>query len=64
MDALEDVRGDIAFAIDPDPPVSIRDGGVLRRGFSEEVERLRAVRENAAAARCGAGAPRAGAHAA
>ena len=48
MDELADVRGDIVFAIDPDPPVSIHDGGVLRKGYSEEVERLRAVRENAA----------------
>ena len=48
MDALEDVRKDIAFTVCDDPPVSIRDGGVLRRGFSEEVERLRAVHENAA----------------
>ncbi len=48
MDELADVRGDIVFAIDPDPPVSIHDGGVLRKGYSEEVERLRSVRENAA----------------
>ena len=48
LDALEDVRGDIELAIDPDPPFSIRDGGIIRRGFSEESERLRQVRENAA----------------
>ena len=48
MDELADVRRDIVLAIDPEPPLSVRDGGVLRRGYSEEVERLRAVRDNAA----------------
>ena len=48
LDTLDDVRGDIVLAIDPDPPFSVREGGIIRRGYSEEGERLRAVRENAA----------------
>ncbi len=48
MDDLGDIRNDIFLALDPDPPMSIREGGILRRGYSEEAERLRSVHDNAA----------------
>ena len=48
LDALEDVRGDIARAICDEPPFSVREGGILRAGYSEEVDRLRDVRDNGA----------------
>ena len=47
MEDLAELRELIVNAIDPEPPFSIRDGGVLKPGYSEEVERLRTIRENA-----------------
>jgi len=48
MDLLEDLGQRIDWAIDPEPPFSVREGGVLREGYSEEVDRLRRVRDNGA----------------
>ena len=49
MDALEDMRFEIDRAICDDPPFSVREGGILRPGFSEEVDKLRNIKENGAA---------------
>ena len=46
MDILEDMRYEIDRAICDDPPFSVREGGILRRGYSEEVDRLRDIKEN------------------
>ena len=48
MDPLEDVRRRIEEAICDEPPFSVREGGILRPGYSEEVDRLRDVRDNGA----------------
>ena len=48
MDDLSDVCGDIMRAICDEPPFSVREGGILRAGFSEELDRLRDVRDNGA----------------
>ena len=48
MDALEDVRFEIDRAICDDPPFSVREGGILRPGYSEEVDKLRNIRDNGA----------------
>ena len=48
MDALEDLRYEVDRAICDDPPFSVREGGILRPGYSEEVDRLRNVRDNGA----------------
>ena len=48
MDALEDLRYEIDRAICDDPPFSVREGGILRPGYSEELDRLRDVRDNGA----------------
>ena len=48
MDALEDIRYEIDRAICDDPPFSVREGGILREGYSEEVDRLRDIRDNGA----------------
>jgi DNA mismatch repair protein MutS len=48
MDALEDVRAAIDRAICDDPPFSVREGGILREGYSEEVDRLRGLRDHGA----------------
>lgn len=49
LDTLDDLQADIAAAIADDPPFSVREGGILRPGADEEVDRLRDVQENGAA---------------
>ncbi len=48
MDALDDLQCAIAAAIDDEPPFSVREGGVIRPGYNEELDRLRAVRDHGA----------------
>ena len=48
MDELADLRSLIQRAISAEAPFSIREGGILRTGYSEEVDRLRDVRDNGA----------------
>ena len=48
MDLLEDLRAGIDAAICDDPPFSVREGGLIREGFSEELDRLRSIRDNGA----------------
>ena len=45
-DPLEDLRALIDRAICDEPPFSVREGGILRAGYSEEVDRLRLLRDN------------------
>jgi DNA mismatch repair protein MutS len=42
-DAMEDLAAVIASAIEPDSPNHLRDGGVLRAGYSEQLDRLRSI---------------------
>ena len=46
---LEDIAFLLRRAICDEPPFSVREGGILRTGYSEEVDRLRDVRQNGAA---------------
>ena len=48
MDPLEDVRKTIDTAIGDDPPFSVREGGIIREGYSEELDYLRNIRDNGA----------------
>ncbi len=48
MDALDDLQSAIAAAIADEPPFSVREGGVIRDGYSEELDHLRAVRDHGA----------------
>ena len=48
IDALEDVTTRIRRAICDEPPISLREGGILREGYSEQVDHLRSVRDNGA----------------
>lgn len=41
IDLLEDIYGLLSRAIEEDPPFSVREGGIIRQGFNEEVDRLR-----------------------
>ncbi|WP_298033013.1 DNA mismatch repair protein MutS [uncultured Dysosmobacter sp.] len=43
LDTLDDIGGRIAAAIDDEPPFSVREGGFIRDGFNEEVDRLRHI---------------------
>ncbi|RJX17772.1 MAG: DNA mismatch repair protein MutS [Desulforudis sp.] len=43
IDPMEDVSELLAGAIADEPPISVRDGGIIRTGFNPEVDRLRAV---------------------
>ena len=48
MDPLTDIFSDIDWALCEEPPFSVREGGILRDGYSEEVDHLRSVRDNGA----------------
>ena len=48
MDLLTDVREEIDRAICDDPPFSVREGGVIRDGFSQELDELRRLRDHGA----------------
>ena len=41
LDPLTDLHDLIEAAIDPDPPLSSKEGGIIRSGYNEEVDRLR-----------------------
>jgi DNA mismatch repair protein MutS len=41
MESLEDVVDLIERSIVDDPPLSVKEGGIIREGFSEEVDKLR-----------------------
>lgn len=47
-DPVSRISALIIRAICDEPPFSVREGGILREGFSEEVDRLRNVRDNGA----------------
>lgn len=46
MDLLSDIKDLIDRAIIEDPPFSVREGGLIRRGYNEEVDYLRNLLEN------------------
>lgn len=41
IDPMPEVRDLLNAAIDDDPPVSLRDGGIIKAGYNAEVDRLR-----------------------
>lgn len=46
MDELDDMYGLIESSIVEDPPISVKDGGIIKSGFNEEVDRLRDAAAN------------------
>ncbi len=44
LDPLEDLKKLIDDAIVDDPPISVRDGGIIKDGFHEEADRLRSAK--------------------
>ena len=47
IDLLEDVRDLLSRAIADDPPATLQDGGVIREGWSTELDEIRGVRDGA-----------------
>ena len=48
MDLLSEIREEIDRAICDDPPFSVREGGIIRDGFSAELDELRQLRDHGA----------------
>ncbi len=46
MEAMEDIAGLIGRAIVDEPPISVKEGGIIRTGYNEEVDRLRDAAAN------------------
>ena len=46
MDPLEDLCGLIERSVIDDPPLTIREGGIIKEGFNEDVDRLRGAQTN------------------
>ena len=46
MDTLEDISSMIECAISDDPPALLKDGGVIRTGYNEELDSLREIVHN------------------
>ena len=45
MDDLPDLRAVLSRAIVDEPPITVREGGMIREGFDEEVDRLRQLQD-------------------
>ncbi|MDD6213200.1 MAG: DNA mismatch repair protein MutS [Clostridiales bacterium] len=41
LDSLEDLADWIERAIEEDPPITVKEGGIIKEGYSEEADRLR-----------------------
>ena len=46
IDLLDDVKTAIFAAIDPEAPSTLKDGGVIAKGYHPEVDELRSIRDN------------------
>lgn len=47
LDPIEDLADTLRRGISEDPPASVRDAGVIRAGYSPELDELRSVRDHA-----------------
>ena len=47
MDELADLRALIASSVEDDPPAKVIDGGVIKNGYSPELDELRSISRNA-----------------
>lgn len=48
MDTLQDIYELIDVAVEDDPPFSVREGGIIRSGYDQELDNLRNIRDNGA----------------
>ena len=44
LDTLEDITSLITNSITDDPPINIKEGGIIRSGFNEEIDKLRSAK--------------------
>ena len=44
IDTLEDLSEMIEKSIEEDPPIAVKEGGIIKDGFNEEVDKLRSVK--------------------
>ncbi|PYS95098.1 MAG: DNA mismatch repair protein MutS [Acidobacteria bacterium] len=49
LDVLGDLHGALAAALAEDPPATIKEGGLLRDGYHDELDRLRLIRRDSRA---------------
>jgi len=45
LDTLEDLKSLIDRAVVDEPPLTVREGGMIRAGYHEEIDRLRSIQE-------------------
>lgn len=45
-DSMDELATLLETAVEPDPPAHLREGGVIRTGFSEELDKLRSISSN------------------
>ena len=46
VDSLEDICGLIAAAVEEEPPISVREGGIIKDGFDEDIDKLRSAKRD------------------
>lgn len=46
MDDLKDICNLIQAAIEDEPPLAMREGGIIREGYNEEIDKLRAAKRD------------------
>ena len=46
LDPMEDIASLLSRAIDDEPPLSVREGGMIRAGYSQELDELRDISQN------------------
>ena len=46
LDDLPELQRELFEAIDPEAPLSVRDGGIIRRGYNAELDELKDISEN------------------
>lgn len=44
IDGLQDLSDMIEKAIEEDPPIAVKEGGIIKNGFNEDVDKLRSVK--------------------
>ena len=57
IDPLEDIKARIYAAVDPEAPSTLKDGGVIAKGYHAEVDELRSIRDNTKGRSGAAGSP-------
>ena len=46
LNPMPELQATLERAIDPEAPISVRDGGIIRRGYNDELDELREISEN------------------